>query len=500
MKNFYKLNKDYIRTFQIRMMDRYRAKDKRTETSLFKSLLEEINNLFMKMGGRISSKKDIPAGTDYPDSKVYNKLLSNIGFDIDKLFNAQKLIESDINNLINFNSNQRNRTFESLTTAQQEVYSAYTKAKRDTIGGVGIPEGTPFASADNMSTESEDVFIDQARKVLTLACDSTDSREIDATNTNIYFAGREPLRPIYPDGRTLGIGSHWKKMKNDPHFIKTDDIGSVETYKTMMVDDPNNNIGVGFCEFEAVRTSAYEFIFVTEPGQKRFQLVRTCGTGVPVITQLNSRSKVENSAIKTLKEYIEQKYGIDSELIYMDLPNSIQGKYILGYPSKSRYSQETPQYKLVVPFLTNILTNEITIDFSANANGYIPKINWNESKVYSKVGGGDVAYNLIAPSTDQDSLPDGRYVLHTTSFVIPTRMELILDYDTDNLMWIPFDFYMSHYVYSDQKTYPMPYIGDEKINITIKKSYDIFVDTELNETKEKSRALNVLRSPDGGYV
>ena len=501
MKNFYKLNKDYIRTFQIRMMDRYRANDKRTETSLFKALLEEINNLFMKIGGRVSSKKNIPAGTDYPDSKVYNKLLSDIGFDIDKLFNAQKLIESDINNLINFNSNQRHKTFESLTTAQQEVYLVYTKAKRDTIGGVGIPEGTPFASADNISSESQDVFIDQIRQSLTLGFEPTDSREIDATNTNIYFAGRTPSRPIYPEGQTLGIGSHWKKMGADPHCINTDDISSVETYKTMMIDDPNNNVGVGFCEFEAVRAAAYNYISITEPGQKRLAYI-DLGTSVPSITQLSSKTKGENSSIFTLKEHIGQKYGKDPETIYLDLPNSLQGKYVADYPPNkgSTFNQELPQYKLVVPFLTNVLTNEITIDFSANANSYIPKINWGESKVYSKIGGSDVAYSLIDPGTGQDSSPDGKYIIHTTSFVIPTRMELILEYSTDSLMWIPFDFYMSHYVYSDQKTYEMPYLGDEKINITIRKSYDIFVDTELNDVKEKSRAVNVLRTPNGGTV
>lgn len=480
-------------------MARYRSQDKRTETSIFKALLEEINDLFRKIGSETSSKRDIPAGTDYPDSKVYNKLISNIGFDIDKLFNAQKIIESDINNLINFNSNQRIRTYENLTTAQQEVYSAYTKSKRDTIGGVEIPEGTPFSSSDNMSSESIDVYIDESRSVLTLAFESSEERSLDIKNTTIYFAGKLPERPIYPLGNTLGIGSHWKKATNDPHFINTDDPSSVDNYKTMMIDDPNSNISVGFSEFEAVRTAAYNYIEVTDPSKTRLIV----GYSSPLIVSIASQTRSENSSVYILKHYIGQKYGKDPELIYIDLPNSLQGQFVASAPIKNepyKPNSGTPKYKLVVPFTSQLLTNELVVDLAANVNGFIPKINWTESKVFSKVAGNDIAYSLIPPNEGKDTFSDGKFVVHISSFVIPTRMELIIEYDNDELMWIPFDFYMSHYVYSDQKTYQMPFNGDEKINITIKKSYDIFVDAEANSTKEGNRAIGVLRSPNRSSV
>lgn len=496
MANFYKINKDYINTFGLRVVTRYKDRDKRSEVSFFKALLEEINELFRKFGGRLSSKRDIPAANAYPDSTVYNKLLNDIGFDLDKLYNAQKLVESDINNLLNFNSNQRTKIFEDLTTAQQEVYSAYVKSKRDVIGGVEVPAGNPFTSADNLSSDSENVFIDEDRQILTIATNGppTLSKNVDIKNTVIYFAGKLPERPIYPAGDTLGIGSHWKKQSNDPHFTNSDNPSTLENYKTMMIDDPNNNIGVGFCEFEAVRTRAYGLPSISMRSEMRAVNNKVGILFVPVF----SSTRAENSSIITLRDYIGQRYGKDPELIYADTVNSLQGQYVVSSPQVSAPSDSVPKYKLVVPFTSQILTNEIIVDVAANADGFIPKINWCESKVFSRIGGADVAYNLIPPHgkclDDQPSL-DGRYVCHTTNFVYPTHIELVFEYETDSEMWSPIDFYMAHYVYSAEKTYELPYYdSDSKLNIVIKKSYDIFVDSEANETKERARALNVLRS------
>ena len=460
MKNFYKLNKDYIRTFQLRVLNRYKANDKRSETSFFKSLLEELNELFRKFGGRLSSKRDIPAATDYPDSDVYNKLINDISFDIDKIYNAQKIVESDVNNLINFDSNQRHKIFENLVAAQQEVYSAYTKSKRDVLGGVEIPAGNPFTSSDNKSSDSEDVYIDETNKILTLGFDPPQSfKNVDIKNTVIYFAGKLPdeNEKVYPAGGTLGVGSHWKKASTDPHFINSDVPSDVETYKTMMIDDPDSNIGVGFCEFEAVRT------------------------------------RIHDGAIDILKTYIGERYGKDPELIYADKINSLQGQYISsGQPSEAP-TDSTPKYKLVIPFTSEVLTNEIAIDLAGNGGGFIPRINWSESKVFSKINGADVAYALVPPANPDDTPSNGLYNCRIVNFVYPTRMELILEYKTDSSMWFPIDFYMSHYVYSAEKMYEMPCNNsDSKLNVVLKKSYDIFVDAEANETKEKTRALNVL--------
>jgi len=494
MANFYKINKDYINTFGLRVVNRYKDNDKRSETAFFKALLEELHELFRKFGGKLSSKRNIPSAEDYPDSVIYNKLINDIGFDLDKLYNAQKLIESDVNNLLNFNSNQRIKIFEEMTTAQQEVYSAYIKSKRDVIGGVEVPAGNAFTSADNLSADSEDVTIDEERQVLTIATEGPPviNKNVDIRNTTIYFAGKLPNRPIYPAGETLGVGSHWKTRSNDPHFINVDNPSDLEIYKTMMIDDPNNNIGIGFCEFEAVRTRMFGLPSITMRTEMRASATNYGVLFVPVF----SRTRTENSAIITLREYIGQRYGKDPELVYADIANSLQGQYAITGLEINIPNDSIPKYKLIVPFTSQVLTNELIIDLSANSEGYLPKINWAESKVFGKLSGGDVANALIPPrNTLTDLSLNGRYICHTHNYIYPTRLELILEYETDQLMWTPIDFYMAHYVYSAEKPYELPYYdNDSKLNVVLRKSYDIFVDAEANDTKERARALNVLRS------
>lgn len=493
MANFYKLNKDYIESFQRNVGERFLENDKRSETALLGAVMKEINDLFKKIGGNISSKRDIPKSDEYPDSKKHNKLLSDIGFDIDKLYNAQNLVQSDVNNLLNFNSIQRERTFENLTTTQQVVYSAYIRSKKDVIGGVEVPEGNPFTSADNVSPDSENIHI--SNKILTLAHDTNLIKPVDVRNTSIYFAGKQPDRPIYPSSDTLGIASHWKKSANDPHFIDTTDLGELDRYKTMLIDNSDNNLGVGIAEFEAVRTLSYG----VTPSPIRSENRLVYGEyGQPIVRPMFSFGKSDASAIFELKKYVGELYGKDPELIYMDMANSLQGEYIqqVDIPSIS-IEGTNPQYRLVIPFTESVMTNELSLEFSANADAFIPRINWHESKIYSNVGGSDVAYSLIPPPTNErDVSTDGRYILHTNQFISPTRAEIVIEYDSDDLMWLPIDFYLAHYIYSDSKTYEMPYLDTgNKVLITISKSYDIFVDAEANESKERMRALNVLRSP-----
>lgn len=495
MANFYKLNKDYIDAFQRNVGERFLSKDKRSETALIGSVLREINDLFRKIGGKVSSKRDIPKPDEYPDSEKHNKLISDIGFDIDKLYNAQRLVESDVNNLLNFNSGQRQRTFENLTTTQQIVYSAYIRSKKDVIGGIEVPEGNPFTSADNASSDSEDIHIDENRAVLTLAHDTVLRKPVDVRNTTIYFAGKQPDRPIYPSSDTMGIGSHWKKTSSDPHFVNTDDLGALDNYKTMLIDTSDSNTGVGISEFEAVRTTSYG---VTAPIFRAENRLFYGEYGQTIVRPVFSIGKSEASAIITLKDYVGSLYSKDPELIYMDMANSLQGEFIkqVNIPNIS-LEGTLPQYRLVVPFTESVMTNELSLEFSCNADGFIPRINWQESKVYSNIGGSDIAYSLVPPATDErDVSTDGKYVLHTTDYISPTRAEIIIEYDSDNVMWLPIDFYLAHYIYTDSKTYEMPYLNTgNKVLITISKSYDIFVDAEANESKEKRRALNVLRSP-----
>lgn len=475
MASFYKLNQSYIDSFYKNVYSRLEEDDKKTETGLLRTVLKEVTELFRKIGGQISSKRDIPRSDEFPDSAKYNKLIKNIAFDIDKIYNAQKLVEGDVGSLLSFNSNQRDKILEKLSNSQQSVYSAYIKARKESVGGVVIPAGNPFSGAESIGPGSEDVFVDKDRHSLTLGFSSTISKPVDIRGTAVYFSGRKPTKPIYPNNSILGIGSHWKKFSTDPHFIDTTDPSTVDRYKAMLIDDPNNNDAIGVCEFEAVETTNY---------------------------QPDVKYDSNNNSIRTLKKFIGEEYNKDPELLWVDVANSLQGSngYFKEELLESKGSQK-PQYKLVVPFINANITNEIILEFTPNEKRMVPHIEWSESKVFSNVGGSDVAYSLIeAETVDGDSSVLGKYVCHTASFVIPSRLEIILYYEADEHMWCHIPFFMSHYVYSDHKTYQLPYLSStqDKVFISLKKSYDIFVDSEANESKEKRRAINALRTPNRG--
>ena len=491
MKNyFYKINGKYIESFSKRVLDRFKKEDIRSNVSFLKSILNELNNLFKYFGGKISSKDNIPKPTDYPDSKQYNKLVSDINDDIQKIFTAQKLVEDDVNNLLNFNSNQRTKTFENLTSTQQKVYAVYIKNKKGINGEVIIPAGNPFESSDNKSPESDNIYIDQSRKTLTLDSKTETKKTADLDNVTVYFAGTKPTTNVYPNNQILGLGSHWKIPKrSNVHFFNTSNFSEVSEYKKLMADDPGNNLGVGWCEFETVSTKldkTYEFVL-----KKSYKLTESYGQIATVLTpESNTRSEY------VIKNYIGTKIFKDPQLIYLDINNSLQGQYSDSsyFAPIILYGEKPPQYKIVIPFKGDTpITNEIIIDFETDKNYYYPKIDWSSSKVFSNQNGSDLAYSLIPPVNPNFIPENGIYSCSFQGgFIKPSRLELIVEYGADPLHWYPIEFYMSHYMYTASQNYSLTTGVGSTVTLILGKSYDIFVDAEADVEKEKSRALNVL--------
>ena len=52
---------------------------------------------------------------------------------------------------------------------------------------------------------------------------------------------------------------------------------------------------------------------------------------------------------------------------------------------------------------------------------------------------------------------------------------------------------MTHYKYTISDSYKMPHDENTNISLSLRREYDIFVDSEPNQDKEKRRAINVLR-------
>lgn len=493
MKNFfYKINRKYIEAFSNNVLSRFREEDIRSDVVFMRAVLTEVNHLFQRMGGRVSSKRDIPKAHEYPDATRYNRLLTGIATDIDKIYTAQKLIEDDVNNLINFNSTQRIRTFENLTTTQQEVYSTYIKNKGDIRGEIVVPAEDPFGSADNISPESEGIYIDESRGILTLDHTTKITKPVQLDGVRMFFAGAKPPEPVYPNGDQMGLGSHWKTPSSiSAHHIDDQDQAASVNYKNMLVDDPNNNYGVGFCEFEGVQTTLAPQI-LTPSIRQSYRLSDTT-EGQFYIRAMSSIG--DSREVTAIKQAIGEESNKDPELIYVDIANSLQGKWVKwNWVPIFRFSGQTPQYKLVIPFTNDApFTNQLTITVQPNALGNYPKLNWDMTRVYTNANGSDVAHNIIAPADPLRIPNNGEYVCNIRSgFIKPSRMEMIFEYGGDDIQWSQIGFAMGHWVYSTAKNYFLPHGANEKITLILGKTYDVYVDAEPNQEKEKQRALNVL--------
>jgi len=457
---FYKINQKYIDNFFRNVKLSFKNNNIHTDSLFLKYILKNINMLFKFLGGRITNKNDIPKADDYPDSKKFNKLISDISLDVSKLFTSQKLVESDVNNLLNFNSSQRLKTYENLTSTQQQVYSLYIKNKKYSGRKLTIPSSNPFTSSDNISQESNGIYIDQNRGVLTLDSQSSFTKPINVNEVKIFFSNSIPTDSIYPNNILLGVGSHWEIVgRSKSHFI-SNNLTDLEAYKQMMIDTPNSNTGIGWCEFEAVRTDN-----VTKKNSPPIDYI--------------------------IKNEIGKIFNKDAELIYFDIPNSLQGKYISNTNSDDLIS---PQYKLVIVFNQNAgITNELDLDFEPNDLGFYPKIVWDKSKIFSNQNGTDIAYSLVSPSDSHNITNNGEYTcLIQNGFIKPSRAEIVLEYGSDSLHWVPIGFKMSHYSYSNQQNYYLKDDLQSDILLILNKTYDIFVDSEADEENEKSRAINVL--------
>lgn len=491
MKNyFYNLNKKYLQTFKMKVIDRFKNEYIKTDESFLKAIFKEMTELFRHLGGRTASKQDIPVKGDYPDGDKYNKLISAIEDDVDKLYTAQVLVEDDLNSLLKFNANQRATAFEDIIATQQKIMQLYIRHKKD-ISGEFIIEND-FTSTDALSTDSSSVAIDEDRGVLTLASSFTESKPIDTDNVTIYFTGKKPTPPLYPNDDALRTGSHWRiPDQPEAHHVDTANPSINKNYRFMMIDTPDVNTGIGWVEFEAVLTELVPHVTLPIRSDYLFRNGNeiTSRSFVPSIEQT-----FPNQDIWALKEEVGLIAGLnrDPELINLDVPYSLQGidGYVKRLTRTTIESDQEEKYKLTIPFVTDAkITNEIGVRF-APIESEIPSVLWSESVIYSNIGGREISYQIIPPANEDEPSEDGYYVCKFYTYVVPSRLELILVYRGDGWKRIPFQ--MTHYVYSINRQFDLPQQDGVNISLLLGREYDIFVDSEPNKPKERSRALNVL--------
>jgi hypothetical protein len=224
----------------------------------------------------------------------------------------------------------------------------------------------------------------------------------------------------------------------------------------MMIDDENNNMGVGTCEFEAVDTPLLKF-----PN----------GQSIDYLGLVKARIGLE--------------FYADDELIFMDMPNSLQSKYM----RRDNMDINTiKRFKLIIPFKLGETptTNEIHVMFSQK--DLSPNIIASESKAYSSKSGQSVAYSVV----DASSSGDGKFICVLSQHIVPSRLELVLDYT--NTPWEPMTFFMKWYVFSATKGYTLPSGSGQDLKININKIYNVFVESERDAQSEHYRAYQVLKN------
>lgn len=471
MRNFFlKINKKVFSEFRYSVSTSFDSFYRKTDSVLLKSVLKEVNNLISKISGRQSNKSDIPKPDDYPDSSRVNKLLTDIVTDLDKIYEAQTIVDDNVRQVMLFNSSQREKSLNNLYSVQGKVYNAYVKSNKILNGSTVIPAKNPFTSTDAITGQSSDVVIDPIRSTLTLSKRKSEQlKDIDINNVRVINSSSVPDEVnLYPSTSELAIGSHWMKEKKDRNFIDKDDPVESDSYRQRMIDSETNNMSIGSCEFESVFTSSKN-------------------KNIPEI----------------LKIELGKELGKDSNLIYLDEVNSSQSRYTTKTISVPDIKWN--KFKLIIPFLETAPINELVITFSPDSNGNVPNINWEDSRIYAKNDNSEHIVTFIKPNTsDNFGKSDGEYRMITRKTIIPKRAEIVIEMDAN--AWIPLSFYMSYLSYQETQTYDLTTFSSVngqsvigKVKLVFNKKFDIFVDSrpplsKEGEDKDKAAARAVLNS------
>jgi len=109
MSHILEINRKYLENFKNNLKSRMSSLIRVSDSEVLKALILEVNRLFNIISGRLASKLDIPKADEFPDSDKFNKFLTDIDIDLDRLFNGHSIVENDIQNVANYNSLEREK-------------------------------------------------------------------------------------------------------------------------------------------------------------------------------------------------------------------------------------------------------------------------------------------------------------------------------------------------------------------------------------------------------
>ena len=229
MDFIYKIFNKYFKQYKVNVLNKIGSLIRVTDEDILDVCLTELNDIFEIIAWRKNKKIDIPQYNKFPNSDQFNNLLKNIDIDLDKLFNASKIIVQDAQNVVNYNSTERESITYLLATAQAQVYSAYISSRKGITGTTIIKE--EFLDVDKtnlLSDSSVNDDIDTNLKRLSLksltAKPITDNSTVvtDLVDCAQYNAQDESLN-LYPNNVDLVPGSFWKVKSSVHHHGKRHD-------------------------------------------------------------------------------------------------------------------------------------------------------------------------------------------------------------------------------------------------------------------------------------
>lgn len=389
-----------------------------SEEEILAVCLEELNIILEIIAGRITSKLDIPQYNKFPSSTEFNTLLKHVDIDLDKLFQSAKIIISDAQNVVNYNSTEREAITELLSQTQSQVYSAYISSRKG-INGTTIIKET-FNAIDDEQAEallgvfSNNVAINPSLKQLTVKAKDTnivkDNKSLNVNGVDAYHVEEQLSKyNIYPNAVDLKLGSYWNTEKNKHHFEKKSD-PTYDYRNDMTKTGTNSASNIASCEFESVIT-------------------------VDVVPPLKNGKGIRNQ--RPLQRRIESRYSKASDIptnyIFIDRPNSCNGKYI---SEDHEFGELKSRIKLKIPFVNANLATGITLELNPNDGNVFPTIDDSNSFVRSDVtindvnGSNRIGMTAISKATIEDN--GDVNPLFTIMFdrpVVPSMVELEFYYD-----------------------------------------------------------------------
>lgn len=463
--SYLKINKKYIHDFSQRVRSGLLSLDIVSDSSFLKVMLKEINWLFRILSGRLTSTRQIPKPNDLPSSDNFNKFLQNIDIDLDKLYISRQMIESDAQNVANFNSLERVKASNKLIKAHSKVYSQYIKVLEYIDGELIIREDfDDEGKLVNFSDVQLNTNIDTLRLSVQDTVENRDAIETNTVACRFVDPYDEDFN-LFPNTTELSIGSFWKRSSSDRHWYR--DIDS--KYKINIIDKPESEY-LNSCQFESVLT-------------------------------------IYDNSLSKIKEEVGEYTNLHHSFVFMDRNNSLHGQYLYAGDNDDIDADDV-KLLLTMPIDRNStsLCSSIDMLFEPNDGNILPSIDIEHSYVEDIVGRKFLFDEIISDDeNNNETVGFFKLPIKNNEPILPHHITLTL---TTPNAWPALDkYYLAEYKYSNTKQIDLDVTMnneelEESISVSITKDAYVYVDAEydpvLEFTNERDRAFDVLQQNNVG--